>query len=147
MPFFPPPARVSRTARCWLLLVAEPFGVAVLLRADRLLRYALLNAAGLCYAEFREPVRPHYVEHLCAGNLRLAEMKPVDFGRDAARALVAAPEWEMGEWGAGGHGARSDLIAFYRVAVDEPRTPPQPNSVRGQNTACAPADLPPQVRG
>jgi hypothetical protein len=118
-----------------MLRVSEPFGVAVLMRGDSSVRYALLNPAGLCYVEFDQPMRLHYVEHLCAGNLQLAEMKPIPFHRDAARALVEDAQWELGEWRAGGHGARSDLIPFYRVAVDEPDTPPHPDCMRGQNTA------------
>ena len=122
MSVFAPPAREARVARAWMLRVAEPFRVAVLLRADQSVRYALLNAAGLVYVEFSEPRRLHWVQHLCAGQLQLAEMKPVSVHRDAARALVSdadGEQWELGEWRAGGHGARSDLIPFYRVAVED----------------------------
>ena len=110
-----------------MLRVSEPFGVAILMRGDRSVRYALLNHAGLCYVELDHPVRLHYVEALCAGNLQLSEMKPCAFTRHDARALVFNPEgeqWELGEFRAGGQGARSDLIPFYQVAIDEPDTPP-----------------------
>jgi hypothetical protein len=116
---FPPPARRSRTARAWMLQLSEPYGTAALLRGDSSVRYALLNAAGLCYAEFREPVRLHYVEHLCAGHLLYSEMKPIPFHRDAARALVVDPQWELGEYRAGGQGARCDRIPFYRLNLQE----------------------------
>ena len=116
---FPGAPRHSRTARAWLLRLDEPFGTAVLLRGDPAVRYALLNKAGLCYIEFDHPVRHHYVEHLCAGNLLYCEMRPISFHRDAARALVLNPAFELGEWKAGGQGARSDRIPFYRIDLDE----------------------------
>ena len=120
--FFPHLPRRSPTARAWVLQVSEPYATAALLRACQFVRFALLNAGGMCYIEFEQPVRHHYVEQLCAGHLLSAQMKPVAFHRDSARALVeraGGEQWELGEWRAGGQGARSELIPFYRVAVQD----------------------------
>lgn len=111
------PAREQRTCRCWLVQLDQPYRCALRLVDCHQVRYAVINQAGVCYLELTFAARRHWLEEVFEGRLLKAESKPVGITRDAARALVEAALWELGEWSAGGRGARSDLVPFLRVPV------------------------------
>ena len=111
-PLLPAPhlPRTNHTAVCWLLHVRRPAAVAAALASSPRIRFAAMcTATARVYLETRwPPQRASALLRLLDGLVVEIQAKPTTLGRDEAVHSIGQLDWHVGDWHAGGQGARVD---------------------------------------